>query len=324
MVSFDRLCGWKPVWLLEWLLAFMAVLTDLYAAPRQQETLQKAAAARVTRDQQAIDAAQRLNLTPAEIGHLWAEIASDQQDLGRFDRAEDAYHRALQLFEKDRFLQKDYAVTLNNLGTLYTMTGRLKESLSCRKQVLALFQKLGDPLQLALAESYMVDAYLVLGKNKEARQHALLADRELSKLSNVTNEERASALMSYAFASCLTGHCDEGLIAAHRAMSLVRSSFSIDSFEVGQAHVTAGYIEWKTKDSRAAEEDLREGIRILQLNLPPSHLLLLQALEIYRLYLEDAHREAEARQIAEQEKQAKPGMVPCGSCTVSIYGLQGK
>ncbi|HTF62417.1 MAG TPA: tetratricopeptide repeat protein, partial [Edaphobacter sp.] len=143
------------------------------------------------------------------------------------------------------------------------------------------------------AESHLADAYLALGKNKDAERHALLAARELSALPDATREDRASALVGYAFASCLSGHCGEGIIAARKAMSLAREALPPESFAIGQVHVALGYTEWRTGDIARAEGDLREGIRILRLRLPPSHPLVVQGLEIYRWYLSDLDRRCE-------------------------------
>jgi tetratricopeptide (TPR) repeat protein len=271
-----------------------------------------------------IDDARRLNLNDKEVGRLWALIASDEQDLGQFDKAEDAYLHALHLFESQPSLQEDYAVTLDNLGALYTLTQRGEASLNCRKRALAIFQKLGNPLQVARAEGHLSGAYLMLGKNKDARHHAEIASRELALLPEATSEDKASVLVGYALSSCFTGRCNEGVIAARQAMSLVQGAFAPESFPMGQVHVVLGFTEWKTGEEAKAEQDLREGIRILRLNLPPFHPLVVHALEIYRRYLSDLHREVEAQRIAEQQKDGETSQSRCDNCTVSVYGLRGR
>ncbi len=306
-----------------WLLALAFSLTAVQPTLAQQNSSGQKGT-QIAHARRAIDDARRLNLTDDEVGRLWAQIASDEQDLGQFDRAENAYLHALHVFESQPSMQEDYAVTLNNLGTLYTLTQRGEASLNCRKRTLVIFQKLGDPLQVARAEGHLSDAYLMLGKNKDARHHAEIAERELALLPQATREDKASALVGYAFASCFTGRCGEGVVAARQAMSLVQGSFAPESFPMGQVHVVLGFTEWKTGEKAKAEEDLREGIRILRLNLPPSHPLVLQALEIYRHYLSDLHREVEAQRIAEQEKDGETSQSRCDSCTVSVYGLRGR
>jgi tetratricopeptide (TPR) repeat protein len=306
-----------------WLLALAFSLTVVQPTLAwQNDPGQKRA--QIANARRAIDDARRLNLTDEEVGRLWAKIASDEEDLGHFDQAETAYLHALHLFEPQSSQHQDYAITLDNLGTLYTLTQRGEASLNCRRRALVLFQKLGDPLQVARAEAHLSDAYLMLGKNKDARNHAEIASRELALLPQATREDKASALVSYAFASCLTGRCSEGMIAARQAMSFVQEAFAPESFPMGQVYVVLGFTEWKTGEEAKAEQDLREGIRILRLNLPPSHPLVRHALEIYRHYLSDLHREVEAQRIAEQMKDDEIAERRCDNCTVSVYGLQGR
>jgi hypothetical protein len=114
------------------------------------------------------------------------------------------------------------------------------------------------------------------------------------------------------------------MIAARQAMSFVQEAFAPESFPMGQVYVVLGFTEWKTGEEAKAEQDLREGIRILRLNLPPSHPLVRHALEIYRHYLSDLHREVEAQRIAEQMKDDEIAERRCDNCTVSVYGLQGR
>jgi tetratricopeptide (TPR) repeat protein len=304
-----------------WLLISLFLSTTFYKASGQQEA--SVAQKEIERDRLAIGQAHRLHLNDGQLGRLWAQIGSDEEHLGQMDQAETAYVHALELFEHDPSLQADYAVTLTNLGTLYEMTHREQESLNCRKRSINIFQKLGDPLQIARGEAHLTDAYLALGKYKEAERHARTAIDRFVALPHAPAEDRASAMAGYAFASCLANHCDEGLIAARQAMELTRAASPANSFPIGQVHVVLGYAEWRTGDNAQAETDLRSGIDILRHALYPSHPLIMQALDLYRRYLLEAHREAEAKQIGEEEKSPASDTT-CANCKVSVYGLRGK
>lgn len=281
------------------------------------------AAQHIARNQGLIaDAAQR-KLTPVQVGGLWEQIASDYQDLGEFAESESAYTRALGLLENEPTVQKAYAVTLGNLGSLYTMTLRFDAAENCLKRSLAVLEKLDDPLMLARAQGHMTDMYLAAGKNKEAARYATLAMHGVETVPGATNEDKGSVLIGYAYASCLTQHCDEGLQAAREAMKIISASYAAESFPVGQAHLVLGFAESRTGAIEAADEELREGVRILRMRLPASHPLMIHALDLYRRYLADNHRQSEAKRIAEEQKEASEKDRNCSRCTVSVYGLRG-
>ena len=277
-------------------------------------------AVHVARNRALISDAARLKLNPLQVGGLWAQIASDYQDLSQFAESETAYNRALALLETESAAQKAYAVTLSNLGSLYTMTRNFDAAEKCNRRSLAVLEKLGDPLMVARAQWHLADVYLAMGRNKDALRYSSLAVQAVKTLPGTTSDDSGSMLISYAYASCLTSHCDEGLRAAREAMGIVRTSFAPESFPAGQAHVALGYVESKAGEAAAADEDLREGVRILRMQLPASHPLMIHALELYREYLVENHRDAEAKGIAKEQKAVDKGN-SCSGCTVSVYGL---
>ncbi len=279
-------------------------------------------AAHIARNRALLADAERLKLTPAQTGGLWAQMASDYEDMGAFADSETAYNRALGLLGPESSTQVAYAVTLNNLGSLYTMTGRYDAAENCNRHSLSVVERLGDPLMIARAQGHLADVYLAMGRNKDALHYSSLAVRGVSALPAATNEDRGSLLISYAYASCLTAHCNDGLEAAQEAMRIVRTAFPPDSFAAGQTHVALGYVEGKIGADTAADDDLREGIRVLRMQLPPSHPLMMYALGIYRDFLKSSHRDVEAKRIAEEQKAARDSR--CSQCTVSVYGLRAK
>ncbi|WP_084079857.1 tetratricopeptide repeat protein [Edaphobacter aggregans] len=319
-----RSCGRRQPRAWAYVPAFAVLLLAICYPPAplkaQQGEEAMSPAAHIARNRALIADAARLKLTPVQMGGLWAQMGSDYQDLGEFADAEAAYTRALSLLEPVTAGRKAYGITLGNLGLLYALTQRYDVAENCNKRSLAVMEELGDPLLIARAQGYLADVYLAMGRNKQALRHSSLAVKAFETLGSANSNEKGSILISYAYASCLTSHCEDGLKAAREAMKIVRASFAPESFPAGQAHVALGFIEGKTGEGEAADEDLREGIRILRLQLPPSHPLMLHALETYRDFLSDQHRDVEAKRIADEQKAATDRT--CTQCTVSVHGLR--
>jgi tetratricopeptide (TPR) repeat protein len=292
--------------------------TPVLKADQDEETTSPAA--HITRNRALIANADKLKLNPLQIGGLWAQIASDHQDLGEFAESEAAYNRALSLLEPESSAQMAYAVTLSNLGSLYNMTRNFDAAENSTRRSLAVLEKLGDPLMIARAQGHLADVYLAMGKNKDALRYSALAVQAVAALPGATSDDKGSMLISYAYASCLTSNCDVGLQAAREAMGIVSTAFAPESFPAGQAHVALGFAESKAGELSAADQDLSEGVRILRRQLPASHPLMIHALDLYREYLAGNHRDAEAKRIAKEQKASGKGN--CSNCTVSVYGLR--
>jgi tetratricopeptide (TPR) repeat protein len=263
-----------------------------------------------------------LQLTPAQVGNLWAQLASDYHDLAQFDKAEEAYTRALNLFEPIPSVRQAYAVTLENLGSLYMITDRLDAALNCQKHALDVVQELGDPLLIARGQGHLADVYLAMGKGKQALRYSTPAVETTRKMPVTRQFDLDWMLITHAYSLCLASHCDEGLAAAHEALPLVFADFGAESFPAGQAFVALGYTELRTGFLASAEDHLREGVRVFRIQLPPTHPLRLHALTMYRDVLAKNHHDAEAHQIAEEQRTVMEHSRNCSGCTVSIHGLR--
>jgi tetratricopeptide (TPR) repeat protein len=306
--------------------AVLLVVAVCYTASLKAQQAEEAMTpvAHIARNRALIKDAAQLKLNPVQVGGLWAQIASDYQDLGEFAEAEDAYTHSLGLLEPQKSARMAYAVTLSNLGSLYTMTQRFDAAENCNKRSLAAMEELGDPLMIARAQGHLAEVYLAMGRNKDAVRYSSLAMQAVTTLPNATNDDKGSMLITYAYASCLTSHCDEGLRAAKEAMRIVNATFAPESFPSGQAHVALGFVENRAGERDAADNDLREGVRILRLQLPPTHPLMVHALELYREYLADNHRAPEAQKIADEQMAIYEHDRNCTRCTVSVNGLRGR
>jgi tetratricopeptide (TPR) repeat protein len=290
----------------------------LKAQPAEEQLTPEA---HLARNQGLIADAERLKLTPAQVGGLLSQMGSDYEDLGDFQKAEGAYTRALHLLEPVESARVSYEVTLSNLGSLYVMTKNFDAAENCQKRSLAIVLAMGDPLLIARAQAHLADTYLAMGKNKDAARYSSLAVAALPTLPKATAADKGSALLTYSYASCLTSHCDRGLEAAREVMRIVSASFAAESFPAGQAHVALGFVEGRMGMKDAADGDLREGVRILRMTLPASHPLMIHALDLYREYLAANHRNEEANKIADEQKSLTRN---CKRCTVSVYGLRSQ
>jgi tetratricopeptide (TPR) repeat protein len=79
---------------------------------------------------------ERRGLEPLKLGRLWAYLASDYLDAMDLAKSEAAFNHALRLLEPLPETQRDYAIVLDGLGSLYVMSGRFRESERCRKRAL--------------------------------------------------------------------------------------------------------------------------------------------------------------------------------------------
>ena len=276
----------------------------------------------IAHDLQLIRIGEQQHLPPAQQAVLWKHLALEYHLLGTdFQKAEDAYLRALHLEKTAPSAKAQYALTLDLLSALYLIHGRLDDAESARKQAIKVRQKLGTPADNAESEVHLADIALVRHQFKKAER---LAQHGLQVMQSSSNPPRVgilSAFVTLTYARCFRGHCGEGLMNAKQAVAFANTHFQSDSTAQGFALETLGFAEWKNGSPQDGEKTMLQSIQILRAGLFPADPRLAGALLQYQSYLVEAHRSAEAQEIREQvTRMTSQAGVYCQAC-VSVYSL---
>ncbi len=280
---------------------------------------------RVARGKELVREGEKAGMDSLRVGRLWAKLASDYEDEGAYVQAEDAYNRALKLFASSSAGAAEYAITLDNLGSMYVLKGELNAAAECRKRAMALREPTGDKLEIARGWAHLAEISLARHRSKEAEAEASKAYEQMAAVNDPVAEDFVSALITLTYASSFNQEHVEALGYGSAALSRARMAFAADSLQVGGAQVAIGYAEWKAGKKGDADRDMRAGVEALRSWTTSGHPYVLAALRQYSAFLEQTHRKREAKQVAEEEKQLELAPAAgCNDCTVSVYGLRAK
>lgn len=304
-------------------LLLTALSLGIGAASAQTSEPQSASAqVRIARDIDLIRIAEQQRRPEAERGVLWAQLASEYQYAAEFLKAEDAYNKALHLLKTVPSDRAEYAATLESLGTLYLLYGRVDESERVRKQALAVREKLGNQSEIGLSEIHLANVAIARRQFKKAERLSLRGMQDMESSSNPPRAGILSGLITVTYARCSRGHCSEGLKSAQQGLAFANSNFLPESAAVGFALETLGFAEWKTGAGQAGEKAMLRGIQILRTKLVPADPRLRGALLQYGDYLIATSRRVEGQEIHDEvERMTRQTGIVCPSCTVSVYSL---
>jgi tetratricopeptide (TPR) repeat protein len=271
----------------------------------------------------ALVAKENAHASNREVGYLWSRLGDDYSQAGEFGNAESAFNHAIESFSKEPGNRDLYARALDQLGALYRVYGRIPEALNCRRKALALREKLGDPLQLALSQSHLAELALISNKYKEAFRGADSAYRQMSGMENAHKGDLLSALLVRTYAKCGLRRNAECLSDAQQALALSRSAFAEDSLPVGAALMALSSAQLDNGAAEEAEGSARRALSALKTELASNDPRVVFAMHQDRDCLLALHRKEEARKIDAQVSaiDRQPSQ-PCVSCTVSVYGLR--
>ena len=278
----------------------------------------------VERDKAILEDAQRTGAAESRQGYLWALLGEDYEAVPDLFHAEEAYNKALHIWEHDPTQQGNYATALDNLGALYLAYSRTDEAAACRKKAREVRLRTGDMLGLARSQERLAEVALVQHRFKEAETDASEAYTELTARHDPILSERISALVTLAIAKSMRHDGSGAMSVAQQALTMARENFLEESIPVAYSLLALGLAQSHTGDDAQAEQSILGGIHILEAKSGPSSPALLCALYEYRDFLEHSHRKEQASALSNQLAGRLSVMrSQCPNCSTSVYGLVG-
>jgi tetratricopeptide (TPR) repeat protein len=277
---------------------------------------------RITHDQGLIRLGESQHLPPEQQAVLWEHLALEYHVATDFQKAEDAYLKALHLLKTAPSARAEYAFTLDNLAALYLTYGRLSDGESARKQAMKVRGKLGATAENGESEVHLADLAILRHQYKKAER---LSVRGLQMMESSPDPPRTgilSAFITLTYARCFLGHSEEGLMNAKQAVAFAGTHFDPQSAAQGFALETLGFAEWKNGSPQEGEKTMLQSVQLLRTRLAPADPRLAGSLLQYQTYLEEVHRPAEAQEIRDQiTRMTRQAGVYCQGCAVSVYSL---
>jgi tetratricopeptide (TPR) repeat protein len=276
----------------------------------------------IARDLETIHIGEQQHISTTQQAVMWRQLAIEYQLRTEFPKAEDAYFRALRLLKTAPSAGAEYAFTLDNLSSLYTVYGRLDDAESARKQSIKIRRKLGRAAENGESEVHLADIALLRRQYKKAEQLAQQGLQMMGSSSNSSRSGMLSGFITLTYARCSQGHCGQGLMNARQAVVFANEHFESESVAEGFAKEALGFAEWKSGAAQDAEKSMLQALQILRTKLSPTDPRLAGAMSQYQSYLTEAHRPAEAQEIHEQITNiTRQTGIYCQGCTVSVNSL---
>ena len=256
------------------------------------------------------------------IGYLWAILAVDYRKAGDFQASEAAYLKSLDLQRDVLSVRRNYATTLDNLGTLYTLYGKLNEAERYNRLGAEIREALGYRLDAARSEAHLAEIEL-------AKHHFKQTERSAAKALEIMKEENdpealdlIAVLNALAFSRCLTSHCAAGLEDARQSLDMAKRRFGDSSMAAAHALMAVGFASWKSGVLADAEPAMRSAIEIMQRQAEPGGRALLLALMQYRSYLQSQKRLCDVEAVEKELDVAKIQQLDICAACVNVRSLQ--
>ena len=158
--------------------------------------------------------------TEEERGAAWNLLGSSYQDLEIFDRARQAFGKAIETLRSIPSAQAQYAAALNNLATMEQTLGQKDSARALSEKARHIYEQLRDPAGIAIASTNLAALACAQKDFKTARRSLATALQEAQATTRLKDDDFAAM---YAVMSALAlhdGRVEEAISSIQQAIEL--------------------------------------------------------------------------------------------------------
>jgi len=211
---------------------------------------------------------------------------------GMIPKAEAATRRAIELMKDGP--QNDLAEEFNNLSSIHGLMGDLRQSEKDQMQALAIREKIGDSLGLALTWTDLAGLYYQERQFKKALEYAQKSYDVLAARTGMMPSDHIAVLQTMAFALCGARQCGQAVPIMKQAVEESKSAFGADSLSAAAEGFGLGYVYWQSGDAAQAAEWMQRSLARMKIDLGWGAPLYVKSVEQYAQLLRNTGRREEA------------------------------
>ena len=203
-------------------------------------------------------------LEPWETGRVWIVLGSVYQDLGRYPEAQRAYQNAISLFRNQPGRQREEAVAMDNLGSLYLEIGQPEMSKRLQLQVIKVAAAIEDHAALARTYNNLAATALRQRDWKEARKRLDSALAEIKLAPKVRADDLAAIHCNAGWLSVKNHDYEQALKYFDAALESWTEQHGMNHQLTASGYVLRGRTLALMGNARQGLEDVKTGVAIIQ------------------------------------------------------------
>jgi tetratricopeptide (TPR) repeat protein len=265
-----------------------------------------------------------LSFTEAERGAAWDLLGSSYQDLEIFDRARQAYGKAVQTLRSVPSAQAQYAATLNNFATLEQTLGEKASARALSEKARHIYEQLGDPAGIAIASTNLAGIACAQKDFKTARRLLATALEEAQTTTQLKDDDYATM---YAVRSALAlddGKNEEAISSIEQAIDRWTHGHGPSYFMLATGYLLRARALAKSGDYARALADAQHALAIDDVAMGRNTLGYLTAETEYAQILRASGAKAQASRLKKEASSALADLESrqCNGCTIDANGFR--
>ena len=263
------------------------------------------------------------SMTTPELGQTWILLGIAYHQEGRYQEAETAYERSLNILRKNPEYSEQYATALGAYSTLYRDKGNMEAAWKMRMKALHTYEEINDQAGIADACASLAELDITRKHASAAREYLSCAI-EASKVASGLTEDFFAALSS---TQGWLNETDNNYAAAEseyqRALMLWKHQHGEQHFLVGWGYMLLGKANAGAGDMTNALDNMRKGLGILGNTAGTANIKYLVAELAYSEVLNVSGAHTSARELKTKTESALQNFFRdrCIRCRTSAAAL---
>jgi tetratricopeptide (TPR) repeat protein len=199
----------------------------------------------------------------ADVGAAWVLLGDVYQDIGRYNDAQRAFQSAISIF-KDQGKEREEAVAMDNLGSLYLAIGQPEMSKRLRLRVLKVLEKTGDHASMARLYNNLAATAFQRNDTHEGRKYIGQAFQEVRLAPEVGYDDLAAIASNAGWLSMHDHDYKQALAYYEDARRLWIKQHGMNHPQTGWGYVLCGRARAFLGDTQQGLEDVRTGIGMIE------------------------------------------------------------
>jgi tetratricopeptide (TPR) repeat protein len=264
------------------------------------------------------------NLSVDDTGAAWVLLGSANQSKGDFPSAQNAYDKALHIYQSTSGHEEDEGRVLEHNATLYRDLMEQDAAINMEKKALAIFERLRQ--HALLARSYAILAQLELsgGKRRASKLHLARATKEAQLVTAIDTDVLAQIQVTGAWVSSDEKDMARAIAAYRNALQLWNEKHPSSYVMTGWTYVLLGKAYAQNGSIADALDNMEHGIEILRTSVGDKNPTYLAARIAYASVLSSSGAIDRAADIKTSSEEAFRELYVdgCVNCKISVAALR--
>jgi tetratricopeptide (TPR) repeat protein len=269
------------------------------------DTFKQGLLQRIARQEEAARQAESAHAGIVELSKIYFQLGLLYQDAAQWPRAEATFQHTISLLRNPPGQAGDLATAISQLGSLYVLMGKLRDSEKEAREAMKLRQEVGDRLSIARSQNDLAIIYIKEQKYAKARDLAQEAEAEFTANGGGSVLDKIIVRSTLSEAICYLKQCSSAIPMLKEALDAANATMHPGDFPIGLANFLLGYAYWKSGNMGMAGEYLERGTTLMNTQLGWGHPVYLKALMCYAQYLRETRQLQTANVIERKIRQAE-------------------